>query len=61
CLIMELTTGDARSVKELAHMTGLTTERTLEQVVSLRSNNLLALDHIDDRSPKYKAIVFGGA
>ena len=61
CLIMELTTGNACSVKELAHMTGLTTERTLEQVVSLRSKNMLALDHIEDRSPKYKAIVIGGA
>jgi len=61
CLIMELTTGKACSVKELANMTGLTTERTLEQVVSLRSNNMLALDHTENTSPKYKAIVIGGA
>ena len=60
-LIVELTTDKARSVKELSQMTGQTTERTLEHVVTLRANNVLALDHIEDRSPKYKAIIIGGA
>ena len=61
CLLLELTTDNARSVKELAQMTGLPTDKTLEQVVNLRAKNLLALDHIEDKSLKYKAIVIGGA
>ncbi len=60
-LILKLTAGNARSVKELAQLMGQSTESTLEHVVSLRSRNLLALDHVEDMSPKYKAIVIGGA
>jgi F420-non-reducing hydrogenase iron-sulfur subunit len=61
CLVMQLTTNNARSVKELAQMMGTSTDKTLEWVVNLRSKNLLAMDHVEDRSPKYKAIIVGGA
>jgi hypothetical protein len=60
-LILQLTKKKSHSVKELAKELGETTDRTLEHVVSLRARNLLALDHIDGTSPKYKAIITGGA
>lgn len=60
-LILQLTKKKSHSVKELAKELGEPTDRTLEHVVSLRARNLLALDHIDGMSPKYKAIVTGGA
>ena len=60
-LILELTKDRSHSVKELAKELGEPAEKTLEHVVSLRARNMLALDHIDGTSPKYKAIVTGGA
>ncbi len=60
-LILQLTNKKSQSVKELAKELGEPTDRTIEHVVSLRSRNLLALDHIDGATPKYKAIVAGGA
>jgi F420-non-reducing hydrogenase iron-sulfur subunit len=60
-LILQLTKKKSHSVKELAKELGETTDKTLEHVVSLRARNLLALDHIDGTSPKYKAIITGGA
>jgi F420-non-reducing hydrogenase iron-sulfur subunit len=60
-LILTLTKKKSHSVKELAKELGETTDKTIEHVISLRSKNLLALDHIDGTSPKYKAIVTGGA
>jgi len=61
CMILQLANNQPRSVKELAEELGDTTDRTLEQVVSLRSRNLLALDHTDGFTPKYKTIIAGGA
>jgi len=60
-LILQLTKKKSHSVKELAKELGEPTDSTLEHVVSLRAKNLLALDHIEGTSPKYKAIVTGGA
>jgi len=60
-LILQLTKDEAFSVKELAKEIGKSTEETLEHIVSLRSKNLLALDRIDDMTPRYKAILVGGA
>lgn len=60
-LILQLTKNEAFSVKELAKEIGKSTEETLEHVVSLRSKNLLALDRIDEMTPRYKAILVGGA
>ncbi len=60
-LILQLTKKNSHSVKELAKELGEPTDKTIEHVVSLRSKNLLALDHIDGTSPKYKAIITGGA
>jgi hypothetical protein len=60
-LILQLTKKNSHSVKELAKELGEPTDKTIEHVVSLRSRNLLALDHIDGTSPKYKAIITGGA
>jgi coenzyme F420-reducing hydrogenase delta subunit len=60
-LIMQLTKKKPHSVKELAEELGEPTDRTLEHVVSLRAKNMLALDHIDGTTPKYKAVLIGGA
>jgi coenzyme F420-reducing hydrogenase delta subunit len=60
-LILHLTNHKSYSVKELAKEMGEPTEKTLEHVVSLRAKNMLALDHIEGSTPKYKAIVIGGA
>jgi len=60
-LILELTNDNARSVKELAKELGEPTDKTLEHVVALRATNMLALDHIEGTTPKYKAIFVGGA
>jgi len=60
-LILELTKRVAMSVKELASEIGEPTDVTLEHVVALRSKNLLAMSGIDGFTPRYKAIVAGGA
>ena len=60
-LILQLTNQKSYSVKELAKEIGEPTEKTLEHVVGLRAKNMLALDHIEGTTPKYKAIVIGGA
>ncbi|MDD1746767.1 MAG: hydrogenase iron-sulfur subunit [Methanomassiliicoccales archaeon] len=60
-LILQLTNHKAYSVKELATEIGEPTDKTLEHVVSLRAKNMLALDHIEGTTPKYKAITIGGA
>jgi F420-non-reducing hydrogenase iron-sulfur subunit len=60
-LILQLTNRKSYSVKELAKEIGEPTEKTLEHVVSLRAKNMLALDHIEGTTPKYKAIIIGGA
>ena len=59
CLILQLARNAPLSVKELAKEIGESTERTLEHVVALRANNMLALDRIEGTSPKYKALVAG--
>jgi F420-non-reducing hydrogenase iron-sulfur subunit len=60
-LILQLTHSKPYSVKELAKEIGEPTDKTLEHVVSLRAKNMLALDHIEGSTPKYKAILIGGA
>jgi F420-non-reducing hydrogenase iron-sulfur subunit len=60
-LILQLTNRKSYSVKELAKEIGEPTEKTLEHVVSLRAKNMLALDRIEGTTPKYKAIIIGGA
>jgi len=60
-LILQLTHSKPCSVKELAKEIGEPTDKTLEHVVSLRAKNMLALDHIEGSTPKYKAILIGGA
>lgn len=60
-LILQLTKSEAFSVKELAKEIGKSPEETLEHVVSLRSKNLIGLDRIDGMTPKYKALLVGGA
>ena len=60
-LILRLTDHKPRSVVELATEIGEPTDKTLEHVVSLRAKNMLALDHIEGTTPKYKAITIGGA
>jgi F420-non-reducing hydrogenase iron-sulfur subunit len=60
-LILQLTHSKPYSVKVLAKEIGEPTDKTLEHVVSLRAKNMLALDHIEGSTPKYKAILIGGA
>jgi F420-non-reducing hydrogenase iron-sulfur subunit len=59
-LILALSDSKARSVKELATETGQPTDLVLNHVVALRAKNLLALDHIEGTTPKYRATI-GGA
>jgi F420-non-reducing hydrogenase iron-sulfur subunit len=60
-LILKLTKSKPYSVIELAKEIGEPTEKALEHVVSLRAKNMLALDHIEGTTPKYKSIMVGGA
>jgi F420-non-reducing hydrogenase iron-sulfur subunit len=60
-LILELTKRGAMSVRELASEIGEPTDITLDHVVALRSKNLLAMSSIDGFTPRYKAIIAGGA
>jgi len=60
-LIIELTKQSALSVKELASEIGEPTDITLDHVVALRSKNLLAMSAIVGFTPRYKAILAGGA
>jgi coenzyme F420-reducing hydrogenase delta subunit len=59
-LILELTKRKPLSVKELAEAIGETPDTTLDHVVVLRSQNLIALSGIEGSSPKYRAILVGG-
>lgn len=55
CRILELTTDQARSVKEIAEALGEAPRDILREVVELRRKNLLALETIKDRTPLYRA------
>ncbi len=55
CRIVECTTGQMRSVKELAELLGLDPKEVLKEVVELRRKNLLNIETIKDRTPLYKA------
>ena len=48
------------SVREIAEELDAPLDEILEQIVVLRSNNLIALDTIVGVTPKYRAIVAGG-
>jgi len=54
--ILELIGDRAMSVGELATSTGLTPQDVLAHVVRLRQRNLLGLDSIDGRMPRYRRL-----
>jgi F420-non-reducing hydrogenase iron-sulfur subunit len=54
--ILDLTGDRAMSVGELAASTGLTPQDVLAHVVRLRQRNLLGLDSIDGRTPRYRRL-----
>jgi len=59
--ILRMTKTESRSVKEIAAELDTDPSEVLEQVVALRAKNLIAMDGIDDRTPKYRATAAGGS
>jgi F420-non-reducing hydrogenase iron-sulfur subunit len=58
--ILRLTKDKPLSVKEMAKELDAPTDEVLEQVVALRSKNLIAMDTIAGTTPMYRAISVGG-
>jgi len=58
--ILQMTRDRPLSVREMAEELDAPLDEILEQIVVLRSNNLIALDTIVGVTPKYRAIVAGG-
>ena len=58
--ILQLTKERPLSVREMAEELDAPTDEILEQIVVLRSKNLIAMDAIVGVTPKYRAIVAGG-
>ena len=59
-LILELSRGKARSVKELGQIMDVPTDRVLRHIVALRQKNMIAMEHPEGFTPTYKTIVIGG-
>ncbi len=59
--ILQLTKDKPLSVKEIAKELEAPTDEILEQIVALRSMNLIAMESITGTSPKYRAIAAGGS
>lgn len=60
-LILELTREKALTVRELAEEMGENPEIVLDDIVALRSKNLISLNRIEGTSPRYRSIIAGGA
>ncbi len=58
--ILRMTQTQPRSVKEMAAELDAEPSEVLEQVVALRAKNLIAMDGIEGRTPKYRATAAGG-
>jgi F420-non-reducing hydrogenase iron-sulfur subunit len=58
--ILQLIKDRSLSVKEMANELDTPTDEVLEQIVVLRSKNLVTLDSIVGATPKYRAIAAGG-
>lgn len=58
--ILQLTKDKPLSVREMAKELDAPTDEVLEQIVVLRSKNLIAMDTIVGVTPKYRAIAAGG-
>ncbi len=58
--ILQLTKDKPLSVKEMAKELETPADEVLEQIVVLRSKNLIAMDAIVGMTPKYRAIAAGG-
>jgi len=59
-LILELSKGKARSVKELGEIMELPTDKVLRHIVALRQKNMIAMEHPEGFTPTYKTIEIGG-
>jgi coenzyme F420-reducing hydrogenase delta subunit len=59
-LILELSKGKPRSVKELGKIMDVPTDRVLRHIVVLRQKNMIAMEHPEGFTPTYKAIEIGG-
>lgn len=57
--LLERTKETPMSVKELAHEVGISPRSVLEHIVSLRQRNLIVLDSVDGRTPKYRSLEGG--
>ena len=56
CRILETAREQAVSVKQIAETLGISPAKTLAQVVELRRKNLMVIDKLDDRTPRYRAV-----
>jgi F420-non-reducing hydrogenase iron-sulfur subunit len=59
-LILELSRGKARSVKELGEIMELPTDKVLRHIVALRQKNMITMEHPEGFTPTYKTIEIGG-
>jgi len=59
-LILELSKGKPRSVKELGEIMELETDKVLRHIVALRQKNMIAMEHPEGFTPTYKTIEIGG-
>ncbi len=57
--ILERTRETPMSVKELAEVVDRSPRLVLEHIVSLRKRNMVALDSMDGRTPRYRSLVGG--
>ena len=55
CRILESLRQEARSVKQVAEILGLSPREILWEMVELRRKNLVGLEKIEDRTPLYRA------
>jgi len=59
-MILELTSNTPRSVVEMAEEIGAMPEEILDHVSTLRERNMIALDSVEDFTPRYRALMAGG-
>jgi len=55
CRILETLRQEARSVKQVAEILGMSPGEILWEMVELRRKNLVGVEKIDDRTPLYRA------
>lgn len=59
-LILELSSKQPRSVKDLGKIMDVPTDKVLRHIVVLRQKNLITMDHPEGFTPTYRTIQIGG-